>query len=70
MMYRAKITKIQSWVENHYNTNVYTLVCDAKDIYIEVKDEDEAEHLEEMNKKQEELLKLQYAWYEKYANEE
>lgn len=45
------------------------MVKDAKDVYIEVEDEDEAEHLEQMNKKQEELLKLQYDWYEKYANE-
>lgn len=70
MMYRARITRIQSWIENHYNTNMYHLVKDAKDVYIEVRDEDEAEQLELMNKKQEELLKLQYDWYEKYANEE
>ena len=70
MVYRAKITRIQSWIEDHYNTNRYHLVKDAKDVYIEVEDEDEAEHLEQMNKKQEELLKFQYDWYEKYANEE
>lgn len=66
MMYRAKITNIQSWIEDHYNTNLYHLVKDAKDVYIEVRDEDEAEHLEQMNKKQDELLKLQNKWYEKY----
>jgi len=70
MMYRARITRIQSWIENHYNINMYHLVKDATDVYIEVRDEDEAEHLEQMNKKQEELLNLKYDWYEKYANEE
>lgn len=70
MVYRAKITHIQSWIENHYNTIRYHLVKDAKDVYIEVDDENEAEHLELINKKQEELLKLKYEWYEKYANEE
>ena len=68
MMYRAKITRIQSWIESHYNINKYHLVKDAKDVYIEVKDENEAEHLEQMNKKQEEMLKLQEKWYEKFVN--
>lgn len=70
MMYRAKITRIQSWIEDHYNINAYYIVKDAKDVYIEVTNEDEAEHLEQMNKKLEELLKLQNDWLEKYANEE
>lgn len=69
MFYRAKITKIQSWVENHYNINAYSTVCDAKDVYIEVKNEDEAELLESINRKQEELLGLKAQWYEKYDNE-
>ena len=69
MVYRAKITRIQSWVENHYNINAYTIVHDAKDVYIEVKDEDEAELLESINRKQEELLLLKAQWYEKYDNE-
>jgi hypothetical protein len=69
MVYRAKITRIQSWVENHYNINAYTMVRDAKDVYIEVKDEDEAELLEPVNRKQEELLLLKAQWYEKYDNE-
>lgn len=68
MVYRAKITMIQSWVENRYNTNAYTMVRDAKDVYIEVKDEDEAELLESINRKQEELLLLKAQWYEKYDN--
>ena len=69
MVYRAKITKIQNWVENHYDFNAYTTVRDAKDVYIEVKDEDEAELLESINRKQEELLKMQMDWYQKYDNE-
>lgn len=66
MVYRAKITKIQSWVENNYNIDAYTMVRDAKDVYIEVKDEDEAELLESINRKQEELLLLKAQWYENY----
>ncbi len=69
MVYRAKITKIQSWVESNYNIDFYTMVRDAKDVYIEVKDEDEAELLESINRKQEELLLLKAQWYEKYDNE-
>lgn len=68
MVYRAKITKIQSWVENHFNINAYTMVHDAKDVYIEVKDEDEAELLESINRKQEELLLLKGQWYYKFYN--
>ena len=60
---------IQSWVESHYNINAYGTVRDAKDVYIEVKDEDEAELLESINRKQEELLLLKAQWYEKYDNE-
>ena len=67
MVYRAKITKIQSWVENHYNINAYTMVRDAKDVYIEVKDEDEAELLENMNRLEEQQLKLKNQWREKYC---
>lgn len=58
MVYRAKITKIQNWVEEHYNFNVYTTVRDAQDVYIEVKDEYEAVLLEAINRKQVELLSL------------
>lgn len=69
MVYRAKISKIQSWVEDHYNLNNFSIVRDTKDVYIEVKDEDEAELLESINRKQEELLLLKAKWYEKYDNE-
>lgn len=68
MVYRAKITKIQSWVESNYNTNLYTIVRDAKDVYIEVMDEDEAELLESINRKKEELFLQQAKWYEKYVD--
>lgn len=69
MVYRAKITKIQAWVESNYNINAYTIVCDAKDVYIEVENEDEAELLESINRKHEELLLLKAQWYKKYNNE-
>jgi hypothetical protein len=45
------------------------MVRDAKDVYIEVKNEDEAELLESINRKQEELLLLKGQWYDKYDNE-
>lgn len=67
MVYRAKITKIQAWVESNYNMNAYTFVRDAKDVYIEVKDEDEAELLENMNRLEEQQLKLKNQWREKYG---
>lgn len=66
MVYRAKITKIQAWVDNNYNINAFARCRDAKDVYIEVKDEDEAELLESINRKQEELLQLIAQWYDKY----
>lgn len=68
MVYRAKITKIRAWVENHYNTNEYMMVRDAKDVYIEVDDEDEVELLESINDKQAELLSLAAKWHKKYDN--
>lgn len=59
MMYRAKITKIQAWVESNYNMNAYSFVRDQKDIYIEVSTDDEADLLEAINHAEErtELLK-------------
>lgn len=67
MVYRAKITKIQAWVESNYSVTAYTFVRDAKDVYIEVKDEDEAELLENMNRLEEQQLKLKNQWREKYG---
>ena len=66
MVYRAKITKIQSWVEDYYSMNAYKFVRDKKDVYIEVKDEDEAELLEEINRLEEQQVKLKTQWREKY----
>lgn len=66
MVYRAKITKIQSWVDSHYSLDAYTRVRDAKDVYIEVADANEAELLEAINRKQQELLLLQAQWYDDY----
>lgn len=66
MVYRARITKIQSWVDSHYSLNAYTRVRDAKDVYIEVADINEAELLEAINRKQQELLSLQAQWYDVY----
>lgn len=68
MVYRAKITKIQAWVEDHYNIGAFHTVRDAKDVYIEVKNEDEADMLESINKTQEKLLELKNQWAEKYDN--
>lgn len=58
MKYRAKITAIQTWVENHYNTNTHHIVSDEKDKYIEVNSEDEAEALETLNQLRVEERKL------------
>lgn len=68
MVYIAKITYILSWVEKRYNINDYTMVRDAKDTYIEVKDEDEAELLESINRKEEEQLLLKAQWYDIHLN--
>lgn len=66
MKYRARITKIQAWVEDYYSANAYTTVKDAKDVYVEVSDPDEADLLEAINKAQERLLELKNQWHEKY----
>lgn len=67
MVYRAKITKVQAWVESNYSINAYTFVRDAKDVYIEVQDADEAELLENMNRLEEQQLKLKNQWIDKYG---
>ena len=68
MKYRAKVTKICSWVENNYNVNRYPLIHDSKDYYIEVDDEDEAELLENINELQEQKLSIQKMWRDKYQH--
>lgn len=69
MKYRAKITKIQGWVEEHYNLNAYTFVKDAKDVYIEVDNEDEAELLESLEKIERQRFATILEWYNKYYTE-
>lgn len=69
MMYRAKFTKIQSWIEENYNLNAYNIRKDAKDLYLELKDEEEAELIEKINRAQTTLLDLKNEWYKKYDNE-
>ena len=50
MVYIAKITRIWSTIETYYNLKNYSIVYDAKDAYIEVDNEDEAELIERLNK--------------------
>lgn len=69
MVYRAKFTKIQAWVESHYNINAYNIVKDLKDVYIELHDPDEADLLEAINKAQSHLLSLKLQWYDKFNHE-
>ena len=49
MKYRAKITRILSYVESHYNLAKYNIVRDSKDAYIEVGNVEEAALLEDLN---------------------
>lgn len=69
MVYRAKITSIQAWVAANYNMNAYPHVRDAKDVYIEVMDENEAELLENMNRNQENWYRLLRLWIDLYEKE-
>lgn len=64
MMYRAKITRIFSFVESHYNLKKYTIVRDPKDTYLEVNSEDEAELLEKLNQLETERIKTEIFLYE------
>lgn len=66
MKYRAKITKIQAWVEDHYNLNAFTFVKDKYDVYIEVDDADEADLLESLDKLERRKMEIISKWYEKY----
>ena len=52
MMYRAKITKIQSYIDTIYSLNRYNRVKDCQDVYIEVPTEEEAEQIELINETQ------------------
>lgn len=57
MKYRAKMTRIQSTIENYYNIKGCTLIQDSKDTYIEVDTESEAEVIEELNRLEEQRIK-------------
>lgn len=63
MMYRAKITRIYSFVEDHYNLRDYDIVTDSKDYYIEVYNEKEAEVLEKLNSLEQLRNELVCEWY-------
>ena len=52
MVYRAKITKIQSYIDTIYSLNCYNRVKDCQDVYIEVPTEEEAEQIELINETQ------------------
>lgn len=64
MKYRAKCTKIVSFIEDNYNCNVYHIVRDAKDKYIEVDTLEEADIIEELNRLQEKAIKLKLRLYD------
>lgn len=49
MKYRARITRIFSFVETHYDLTKYNIVRDSKDVYLEVDDVNEADLLEDLN---------------------
>lgn len=66
MMYRAKITSIQAWVEDHYNPMAFNFVKDKFDVYIEVDDPNEAELLESLNKLERQARDIRIEWYDKY----
>lgn len=52
MVYRAKITSIQSYIDNVYSLDRYNRVRDCQDVYIEVPSEDEAKQIELINETQ------------------
>lgn len=66
MVYRAKVTKILSWVESHYYLRDYPLVLDDSNVYLEVNSQEEAEFVEAINKKQEELISLMEEWRKRF----
>lgn len=60
MVYRAKITAIRTWVEEHFYNYENRVVRDEKDVYIEVDSEQTAALLEKLNytRSQERSLQL------------
>lgn len=56
MVYRAKITRIVSYIDTVYSLNKYNRVKDCQDIYIEVPTEEEAMQIELINETQVKLF--------------
>ena len=56
MVYRAKITKIVSYIDTIYSLNCYNRVKDSRDVYVEVPTEEEAELIEKINETQTRLI--------------
>ena len=50
MVYRARITRIKEYAESLYDPKAYNYVKDERDLYVEVKTENEAELLEHVNR--------------------
>ena len=68
MVYRAKITRIWSTIESYYNLKNYNIVRDAKDAYIEVNNEEEAELIERLNRLETERCKTLLTLIDKRNN--
>lgn len=58
MKYRAKCTNCISQVMNAYNINKYPILRDARDFYVEVDSEYQAELIEELDKHMKEAVKI------------
>ena len=58
MFYRAKCTEVQNIIKELINVNTLHYVKDAKDIYVEVKNEELAELIEKLNDRKLEEIKL------------
>lgn len=56
MVYRAKITNIQAYIEDNYNIDAYHIVTDSTDKYIEFRDEEEASLIDAINRAQLQLI--------------
>ena len=66
MVYRAKVTKILSWVESIYNVNEQTFVRDRENVWIEVENSEEAYQLECINELQAETNMMKSQFLEKF----
>ena len=72
MVYRAKITRIREKVERRYDPKNYNYVKDERDVYVEVKSENEAELLEYANKMAErnDVTSFMYYMWNAWCKEE